>query len=63
VYARLSKPPWQDVYLGDKDGLAGCAGENPLVHFDQKAEAFLDRARPKKELLFSGASPIVENLL
>ena len=61
--ARLSKPQWKDIMLGDKDGLAGCAGENPNTYLDQKAEAFLDQVRPKKENLFAGAKPMVENLL
>lgn len=63
VSARLAKPQWKDVMLGDKEGLAGCAGENPNTYLDQKAEAFLDQVRPKKENLFAGARPMVENLL
>jgi hypothetical protein len=64
VYARLSKPPWQDIVLGKQQvGLAGCAGENPHTYMDHEAEAFLDQVRPKKERLFAGASPMVKNLL
>lgn len=64
VYARLSKPQWQDIVLGKQQvGLAGCAGENPLTYMDHEALAFLDQVRPKKERLFNGTAPMVENLL
>lgn len=64
VYSRLSKPMWQDILLGKQDsGLAGLAGENPHTYMDHEAEAFLDKVQAKKERLFAGTNPMVENLL
>jgi len=63
VYSRLAQPQWQNIQLGNKDGLAGCAGENPNTYFDHVAESYLDAVIPKKERLFAGAGPIIENLL
>ena len=64
VYSRLSRPPWQDIVLGKQQvGLAGCAGENPNTYMDHEALTFLDQVRPKKERLFAGTTPMVENLL
>ncbi|EEC48007.1 predicted protein [Phaeodactylum tricornutum CCAP 1055/1] len=62
VYARLTAAPWHGIQLGPKDGLAGCAGENPNTYMDHVAESYLDSVVPKKEG-FSNARPIVENLL
>jgi hypothetical protein len=64
VYTSLSKPMWQDILLGKQDsGLAGLAGENPHTYIDHEAEAFLDKVQVKKERLFAGTNPMVENLL
>ena len=64
VYSRLSKPQWQGIVLGKQQiGLAGCAGENPYTYMDHEALSFLDKVRPKKERLFNGTAPMVENLL
>lgn len=64
LYARLSQPMWEGIQLGNEGtGLAGCAGKNPNTVFDHIAESYLDSALPKKERLFAGAAPIVENLL
>lgn len=57
VYARLSQPMWDKIRLGTKDG------ENPSTQMDHVAESYLDHVVPKKERLFVGAGPIVENLL
>jgi hypothetical protein len=63
VYSRLSQPAWEDLILGTKGGLAGCAGENPEKYLDHVAESFLDQVVPKKEQIFAKAQPIVESLL
>lgn len=64
VYARLSQPLWEGITLGIKGGgLAGCAGENPYTYMDHVAVSYLDSIVPKKERLFAGVGPIVENLL
>lgn len=63
VYTRLAQPVWDDLQLGDHDGLAGCAGEHPEKYLDRVAESFLDQVVPKKEQLFAKAKPIVESLL
>jgi len=63
VYARLSQPQWDGIQLDTRDGLAGLAGKDPLVHFDQVAEDLLDKSVVKKERLLSGVAPMVENLL
>jgi hypothetical protein len=63
AYSRLSQPAWEDLLLGTKGGLAGCAGENPEKYLDHVAEFFLDQVVPKKEQVFTKAQPIVESLL
>lgn len=63
VYVRLSQPQWQDIKLGNKDGLAGCAGENPNTYMDHIAESLLDTIVPAKQQLFAGVAPMIENLL
>ena len=63
VYTRLSQPAWEDLQLGSKGGLAGCAGENPEKYLNRVAESFLDQVVPKKEQLFTKVKPIVESLL
>lgn len=63
VYKRLAQPAWEDLSLGIKGGLAGCAGENPEKYLDHVAESFLDEVVPKKEQLFTKSKPIVESLL
>jgi len=64
LYSRLAAPQWEGVGLGvEGSGLAGCAGKNPAAYFDDVAESFLDQTIPKKERLFAGAAPFLENLL
>lgn len=64
IYARLAQPQWEGIALGTKGGgLAGCAGENPNTYMNHVAESYLDATIPKKERLFRGIGPIVENLL
>ena len=64
VYAILSRPEWEGITVGVKEGgLAGCGGENPAKYMDQLSEQFLDSLIPKKERLFVKALPITENLL
>lgn len=64
VYSRLSQPQWEGIALGNKgSGLAGCAGENPNTYMDHVAVSYLDSVVPKKERLFAGVGPMVENLL
>jgi hypothetical protein len=63
MHSRLSQAEWEGIALGPKDGLAGCAGENPITYFDHLAEQFLDSKIPKKERMFANAEPIMENLL
>ena len=63
AYKRLAEPLWDDICLGPKDGLAGCAGENPTTYMDHVAESFLETAVPSKQELFSGVNPMIENLL
>lgn len=63
VYNKLIQPQWEMIQLGAKGGMAGCAGENPNIHLDHICESYLDTVLPKKERLFAGAEPIVENLL
>jgi hypothetical protein len=63
VYALLSQSEWEGVAIGTKDGLAGCAGENPVKYLDHIAEQFLDSVIPKKERIFTKAPLIMENLL
>jgi hypothetical protein len=64
IYARLTQQKWDGIALGTKGGgLAGCAGENPNTYMNHVAESYLDAVIPKKERLFRGIGPIVENLL
>jgi hypothetical protein len=63
VYKRLGEPLWEDICLGTKDGLAGCAGENPNTYMDHVAESFLETTVTSKQELFSGVHPMIENLL
>jgi hypothetical protein len=64
IHARLAQPQWEGIALGTKGGgLAGCAGENPNTYMNHVAESYLDATIPKKERLFRGIGPIVENLL
>ena len=64
VFQRLSQPQWDNIALGKKGtGLAGCDGENPITYMDHVAVSFLDSAVPKKERIFHGVGPMIENLV
>jgi len=68
LYARLAAPQWDGIGalgLGGPDvGHGGSgAGKNPAQHFDDVAESFLEQVIPKKERIFAGCAPIMENLL
>lgn len=54
---------WEGIALGNKDGLAGCDGENPNAYMDHVAESLLASFVPAKEQMFAGVGPMVENLL
>jgi len=64
VLARLSKPLWQDIRLGDHEsGVAGCGDEDPIAYVDRTSEAYLDKLKPTKDRMFSGLDPMVDSLL
>ena len=63
AFERLSQPAWSGIHMGDKDGVAGLAGENPHSFFDRMAESVVEELVPKKERIFDGVEPMVESLL
>lgn len=58
LYARLAAPQWEGIALGHEG-----TGKQPSTYFDEIAESFLDGAIPRKERLFAGSAPFLENLL
>lgn len=63
VYARLAKPQWEGLALGNGGGVAGCDGADPNQYMDNIAESLLDTIVPTKQHMFAGVKPMVENLL
>lgn len=65
VYARLSAPAGDGIMAvgGTGDGTSSSDGARSVGFFDHAAEQYVESVLVKKEQLFAGTAPMVENLL